>query len=246
MNKSGVSIGSFVLSQDSSIVRVARSADLDFLLLDFEHGTFTKESASRFIDVSAGRKPAVFARCKLNSLPDLAALFDQGLDGAILADVHSADDVKQAIHYIKFPPVGVRSLNARVPAMKYGRVDTAEFIKNENERTQLWIMAERTKLIEQLHEICRFPGLSGVFFGPYDLSMDMGCEGNINHPAVLETLHESIGRVLSHGVSAGIYAGTKEQAKHWIQMGVTLICHEVDYGILSDFWKETMNMLRNK
>jgi len=196
-------IGSFVLCHDASIVRVASVAGIHVLIIDYEHGLFSSELTSHFIDVAQNSKISVFVRCTMDDLHFLGGLLDRGLDGVIVAGARSAYDAKLIIDKLKFYPDGHRGINPFVPAADYGKVILSDFVRLSNNQTSVWVLAENKNLISELEEICTLPHLDGIFLGPYDLSFDLGYPGKVTHPSVMDSLNSAVRVIQSNKVSVG-------------------------------------------
>ncbi|QSO51829.1 hypothetical protein JZ785_24135 [Alicyclobacillus curvatus] len=229
-------IGSFVLGHDPSIVRVAASAGLDFLLIDGEHGLFSDELISQFIDAGKGLDIAIMLRCTTERLGDLPALFDHGLDGVIVAGAQSAVDAQHIISQLKYPPLGHRGLNPFVPTAAYGSANRELFMQAQNDETTIWLLAESQRFLSEMTEVCTIPGLDGVFFGPYDLSVDLGVPAQIHHESVLRTISQARSVILRAGLSAGIFAHDEVSMSTWSTLNLNLLTLGFDWSTLHTTW----------
>ncbi|MCL6454492.1 MAG: hypothetical protein K6T78_12865 [Alicyclobacillus sp.] len=231
-------IGSFVLGHDPGVVRVADEADLDFLLLDAEHGTVTDGQIAEFVDVRRGLDVSILVRAGIEQIHAFGRWLDHGLDGLVVAGAQTQEDVREVVQAVKFPPVGRRGLNPFVPATGYGRVAPPVFMEHQNEHGLLWMIAERRAFLDQLPEICRMDGLDGVFFGPYDLSVDLGIPGQVTHPLVMDQICRAIETLRENGKFAGIYAKSPALATPWRERGVQFLAVGFDWSLLRTAWAE--------
>ena len=236
-------IGSFLLSRDPAVVRVASAAGLDLVMLDFEHGTYSVESAAQLIDVACFSPVETFVRCTVDDVPVLGRLLDRGLDGVLVAAATSAEDVKRCVDQVKFVPQGKRGYNPIVPAAGYGTMDGETFTSESDEHTSVWVLAENRNLLSQLDEVCEIEGLDGVFFGPYDLSVDLGLRGQVTHPVVTRALNDAMSVVRSHGLPTGIFAKDAEDGRPWLDQGVQLLIVGADWMNLQKTWTSTVQSL---
>lgn len=239
-------VGSFVLGHDPGVVRVAATADLDFLLLDYEHGTPSDELTARFIDVAQASTTALFIRCSLHDLPVIPRLFDHGLDGVLVAGAETLADVQAVVDAAKFPPHGHRGLNPFVPAAGYGAQTADTFMQLQNERTHVWILAESQRLLAQLNAVSQLPGVDGIFLGPYDLSVDLGVAGEIHHPMVLAEIDHAIHTLQQNGLPVGIYAKDTNATLQWMEKGVSFLVVGFDWSLLRTAWSEIVKCCGNQ
>lgn len=238
-------VGSFILGHDPEVVHVAAAADLDFLMIDIEHGTPTHELMGRFVDAARGLDLQIFVRCSVEDVPFLGGLFDRGLDGAVIAGAETPEDVRNVIRELKFAPLGKRGLNPFVPGTGYGSLDAASFMEQENNRTSIWIMAEKVNLVKQIDQITQLDGLDGVFFGPYDLSADLGMTGDVKNLAVTGLIADAIQTITQNGRAAGIFNRDIETARRWAEQGVSFLAVGFDWSLLMTSWKGISEACKN-
>lgn len=229
-------IGSFALSHDPSIVGVANSAGLDFLLIDGEHGLFSEELISQFIDAGRGLEISILLRCTTERLGDLPALFDHGLNGVIVAGAKNALDARQIVSHLKYPPVGYRGLNPFVPAAAYGATNRELFMREQNQETTVWLLAENQQLLDEFDDVCAIPGLDGIFFGPYDLSIDLGVPGQVDHESVVQAISLARRVIQSAGLGAGIFASDPLAMAAWSALNFRLLTIGFDWSTLHTTW----------
>ncbi|WP_029421036.1 HpcH/HpaI aldolase family protein [Alicyclobacillus macrosporangiidus] len=227
--------GTFLLGHDPAVVRVAAAAGLDFVVLDAEHGTYPVDRMTQFIDAAQGID--VFVRCPVEDALHLAPVFDHGLTGVIVAGSPSPEDIARVMDRVKFPPQGHRGSNPFVAAAGFGRIGGAEFAAKSNADTQVWVMAESRAQFEALPQYCDIPGVSGVFLGPYDLSVDLGVPGQMDHPAVTEALGGAIRTVREQHLPVAIFARDGASARAWLERGVTWVALSADWGLLAESWR---------
>jgi len=237
LSRSECLVASFVLSRDETLAGVAESAGLHALILDFEHGMHDKNTAAAFINAARGGSVAVFVRCPFGDLHRIGALFDHGLDGVIVTDCRSVEDVRKVIDAVKFAPAGRRGLNPFVQAAGFGGMDATAYTERSNERTSVWIMAENKATLENIEQICLLPGLDGLFFGPYDLSLDCGIPGQTGHPDIMALIDRGFRECERHGVHTGIFARTVADMEPWLRKGVRMAAVGVDLSTLADCWR---------
>jgi len=231
-------VGSFVLGHDAGVVRVAEAAGLDFLLLDREHGTVTDELIAQFVDVRRGLNVSLLVRTSIEDIHAFGRWFDHGLDGVIVAGAQSTADVAAIVAAVKYAPLGNRGLNPFVPATNYGNTPPDAYMLAQNQSTLVWVIAENQQLLGELPEICKLPGLDGVFFGPYDLSVDLGVPGQVNHPAVTERIETAIAVLKDGNKFSGIYSKDTVIAETWRAKGANLLTVGFDWSLLRTAWTQ--------
>jgi 2-keto-3-deoxy-L-rhamnonate aldolase RhmA len=86
-------------------------------------------------------------------------------------------------------------------------------------------MIETARGVAQLDAICGVTGLTGVYVGPADLAICLGCAVTEawTHPTVREALTRIQATVTAAGLVAGIHAGNGGRGKAAAQMGYRMI-----------------------
>lgn len=229
-------IGTFIQSKDASLVRIADSASLNFIVLDFEHSTTFLETASRFIDTASGLAVKVFVRCSYQDLPFLSRLADHGLDGVIVTDVERQEEVEKIISEVKYPPLGKRGVNLAVPVARYGSEDLQSFMNKQNETLEVWVLAENMALLHNIDAISQVDGLHGIFFGHYDLSVDLQKPGEVHNEVVQDVVKHARKKIDKYNLEIGFFAKDQEAAKAMMDEGVTFRIIGTDWMNLHDLW----------
>ncbi|MBR4384086.1 MAG: hypothetical protein IKP64_11085, partial [Selenomonadaceae bacterium] len=107
---------------------------------------------------------------------------------------------------------------------------------------------ESVRGYENLEAITNTPGVGGIFLGPIDLAVDMGHGLNIFHPEVEAAMDDMIKRIRKLGKPVGTIALTPEQAKRFVDLGVSFLALGGDTGFLTtaadntlDTYKKALN-----
>src|SRR5690349_17793680 len=128
-----------VLSLPGAALAELAGAALDFAWIDLEHG------ALGLADVQAMAVGLAAAGCeahvRLPSVtPDrLPAVLDAGVDGVVAPRVESAEQAKELVQALRYPPAGVRGFGPR-RASRYGR--TASFWTASESRVAFTVQIE--------------------------------------------------------------------------------------------------------
>ncbi len=86
---------------------------------------------------------------------------------------------------------------------------------------------------ENLDAITNTPGVGAVFLGPIDLSVDMGHGLDIFHPEVEAAMDDMIKRIRKLGKPVGTIALTPDQAKRFVDLGISFIILGGDTAFLT-------------
>ena len=133
---------------------------------------------------------------------------DMGAAGVIVPLVRSADQAKRIVNAAKYPPLGERGIAAaRVQA--YGGVK-ADFVACANRETAIIVMVEERDGLESVERIAATEGLDGIFVGPGDLSLSLGCFGEPMHERMRDAYRRIAAAARSNGVALGTFPVSRE------------------------------------
>jgi 2-keto-3-deoxy-L-rhamnonate aldolase RhmA len=102
----------------------------------------------------------------------------------------------------------------------------------------LVLMIEKREAVEQLDEILAVPGIDMVQWGPADYAMSTGRPGGWDHPDVKRVERDVIERCLRAGIPPRAEINEPDQARPYLEMGVTHFCIGTDVHIVYDWLKQ--------
>ena len=159
--------------------------------------------------------------------------------------IKSYEDVKRAISYIKYAPLGNRSF-ALPRCNGYGQW-SVEYFERSNQDTFFGIMIEHIDAVANLDEIFSGKEIDAVFIGPYDLSGSMGIPGQFDNSAFKSTLELIYKKTNDHGVTIGYHEvnPTKEKIKALIGKGIRFIACGIDTIFILERSMEFTQLITN-
>jgi 2-dehydro-3-deoxyglucarate aldolase/4-hydroxy-2-oxoheptanedioate aldolase len=233
IEQQGVAVGAFL--QDLCqplVVQLLAAAEMDFFIIDTEHGVFDNESVADLIRMGrlAGVIPLV--RVIAPAYEWLCPRLDAGARGLIVPRISDAQTVRQAVRCTKYPPVGIRGAVSLKGQTDYRLVDTPSFLAEQNRHHYVIPQIELQAALDHLDEILQVEGIDIVLVGPFDLSIALGSPGRIDDPREVDQIQRVIDRCIHHGKIPGIAVGTIAASKFWIERGMRLVVCGSDVGVL--------------
>jgi 2-keto-3-deoxy-L-rhamnonate aldolase RhmA len=167
--------------------------------LDMEHGSF-----------SVGDAESAFLACERHGCTPLARLpnadpilarrlLDSGAHGFLVPHTDDAAAFAEFASHCYFPPAGRRGLSLERFNLWGDNFDESLL----DFEPILVPMIESKKGIENVAEIAALPAVDALFFGPYDLSADLGVPGDFVHPSFLDALAAVKQAGKDHGKAVG-------------------------------------------
>jgi len=241
----GVVIGTCITEtgRNPQIARIFANFGFDFLIIECEHGSYSIETASDLITMAKLSGVAPFVKIGEYSYHTFARYLDAGADGFILPRVRKKDEVAQVMEWINYYPDGVRGYSPGAPHCNYGfdienSADHRDFIAAKNSSIFIVIQFETKEAIENADEILSVPGVDSVVTGPCDLSMSLGCAGDVGNPLVKDSVKKVFDACKKHNVAIGNTAGDLEEIKKQLKEGLQFIWYKNDYIFLQSSQKE--------
>jgi len=157
---------------------LAKSAGLDFIIVDTEHGGFDYGVLSSML--MNARLADLFCIVRLgdNSRKEITRLMDMGAAGLLLPMTETAEDIKAVVRYAKYSPAGKRGVSTTRAHSLYNPGKLTDYMRSANENSRIFAQIETKKGLANLEEILSADGVDGVFLGPNDLACDLDCFDN--------------------------------------------------------------------
>jgi 2-dehydro-3-deoxyglucarate aldolase/4-hydroxy-2-oxoheptanedioate aldolase len=197
-------IGSFSDLASPLAVELLGRAGMDWVILDLEHGAAT-ESELLALLYAAGSTPITpLVRAQSAERLRIGRALDLGAAGIMLPQLQSIDEVRQAVSYLRYPPVGSRGVALRTRGADLGRLGHADVARVVNERIVGIVQIEAAQMVRDADEIAALEPVDVLFVGPADLSHALGVPGRFDDPTYLDAIRAVVPACERHGKAAGI------------------------------------------
>jgi 2-keto-3-deoxy-L-rhamnonate aldolase RhmA len=240
-----VQIGTWVTTLRSpQLPQILRSAGFDFIYDDMEHSGFSIETVGDLCSVAIahGLIPIVRPPAKLPHL--LTRPLEVGGMGLLLPHVDTAEEAREAVRAVKFPPLGARGFNVQTVHSGFKAADPKEYARAANEATLLIVQIESRQGMRNLNRILDVDGIDGAVIGRGDLSADLGLIGQTNHPQVVRHVETMIAACQRHQKIPGLLVPDLASATHWIDRGIRLVPYSNEVSLLMNSATQAITQLR--
>jgi len=206
---------------------LAAQGFLDWMLVDFEHTPVDLSTASVIFnsisDVSRGRVTPL-ARVPIGSIDRVKQALDAGAQGIIVPMIHDAAEVRAAVRYARFPPLGERGAGGLMPHLGFG-VSRPEYLARANAEILVGIQIETVEAVENVQAILDVPGVDMCFIGPNDLHMALGYPPRFwsDEPRFLAAVDRITAACKQRSIPLGTLCKDVESAKARIADGFTFV-----------------------
>ncbi|WP_369310028.1 4-hydroxy-2-oxoheptanedioate aldolase [Providencia rettgeri] len=207
-------------------------AGFDWLLIDGEHAPNNVQTTLSQLQAIAPYPSQPVVRPPWNDPVIIKQLLDIGAQTLLLPMIQNAEQAKQAVRAMRYPPAGIRGVgSALARASRWNRVP--DYLTRANDEMCVIVQVETREAMNNLPEILKVEGVDGVFIGPADLSADMGFSGNPNHPEVKAAIEKAIVQIRAAGLAPGILMAAPEVAEHYLKLGALFVAVGVDTTLLA-------------
>jgi len=193
-------------------VRLLAAAGLDYLVIDLQHGGATEADLPAMTSAIrlAGATP--IARVRHAHTADIGRALDLGCEGVIVPNIDSAAQARRALGAVRYPPAGHRSAGGVLAAAE----------------PFCLVMAESADAVAELDATLAVDGVDGLYVGPRDLSLSLGCEPDPDDPVLDRALQRVWAACAVAGKPVGVHAADGVTARRYRQAGCTLITAVAD------------------
>lgn len=222
--------GMWVTLESASVTELAVAAGLDWVVIDAEHGHLDWQDIVQHLRATVRSNTVALVRvAELNGGLIKRAL-DIGADGVVIPWVETAEQLRQAISWARYPPEGQRGIGAE-RATAWGQA-FVEHTSEANEHVLVVPIIETVKTQRQVQLMAEVDGAEIFFFGPADYSSTAGHRGQWEGPGVAEQIlqmKETLRRAKKH---CGLIATSHENQLQRLEQGFRLIGLGIDAGLL--------------
>ncbi|HMJ70175.1 MAG TPA: aldolase/citrate lyase family protein [Cyclobacteriaceae bacterium] len=225
------------------IAELVSTADFDAITLDLQHGLVELEHSLPMLQAIRDDKfPMV--RIAANDPAAIMKLLDIGAKGIICPMINTGAEAEKFVSACFYPPVGVRSfgpIRANLPASSTYMQDYAREIVT-------FAQIETRESLDNLEEIAATKNLSGLYVGPYDLSISLGMTkmADFSDPTFMEHIKRVLAVAKKHKLITAIQAYKEDEAAMLANMGYSMVTPVEESATLLQGVKEKLERVRSK
>jgi 2-dehydro-3-deoxyglucarate aldolase len=219
-------IGTWHTVSSTEVADALASLGFDWIALDMEHGSAGVAYAEQAFVAMERHGCAPFVRMP-SADPYLARrLLDAGAEGLLVPVVEDAGEFADFAAHCFYPPAGKRGV-ALERFNRWGD-DFETYLRDF--RPVLVPMIETRKGVEAADALAALPMVDALFFGPYDLSADLGAPGDFTTPEFAAALTAIQDACTRHGKAAGGHQVAPDAAElaQRIEDGFRLLAYGTD------------------
>lgn len=184
------------------------ASGLDYVGIDLQHGRAGERDLPGLTAAIRQAGAAPLGRVRHAHPADIGRALDLGCDGVIVPSVESAEQARAVVGACRYPPGGYRSAGG-VLAIQ--------------EPPLCLIMVESPQAMAELAATLAVPGVDGIYVGPRDLSLTLGCALDPRDPVLRPAFEQIWAACDKAGKPVGVHATDGATARLYRESGCRLI-----------------------
>lgn len=224
-------IGLWITLSSPFAADVTATAGYDWVLVDMEHSPNDYMTTLGQLQSYAATDTVAIVRPEWNDPVAVKRLMDLGAPGLLFPMIQTVEEAEQAVAATRYPPRGMRGFSGLSRATGFGRIkDYAARVEDE---TTVLLQIETVAALERAEEIAAVDGVDGIFFGPGDISADMGKLGKALDADVWDMIRPVAQRLMAKGVPVGTLVTDADFAAGLLNEGYSFVACGTDVGLLA-------------
>ncbi|MBK1870684.1 4-hydroxy-2-oxoheptanedioate aldolase [Aestuariivirga sp. YIM B02566] len=224
-------IGLWLGLADPYAAELIAGAGFDWLVIDGEHAPNDLRSTLAQLQALSTHTVSAVCRPPVGESWMIKQLLDIGCQTILVPMVETAEQAKDLVRAVKYPPHGIRGVGAGLArASRFNAIP--DYLVTADEQTCLLVQLETLAGLDQLEAIAAVDGVDGIFIGPADLAADMGYLGRPGHAEVQARVEDAITRIVATGKAAGILTSDQQLARRYLELGARFVAVGSDIGLI--------------
>jgi 4-hydroxy-2-oxoheptanedioate aldolase len=221
------------LARTNDIATMMKTAGMDWLFIDLEHGPLTLDQTAQIsvAALSAGIAPLV--RVPKGEIAMATRALDGGALGIVMPSCESAEEAREIVDRLHYPPEGRRSVVGGLPQVGFGSAPMGEVAAAMNAAMLVIVMLETPNVISKADEIAAVEGVDIVMIGTNDLAAASGIPGQVGDERIVANYETVAAACRKHGKWMGMGGvPSPELQEKYIGMGVRFVLAGQDMSVL--------------
>lgn len=225
--------GSFLQLGSAVAAEIVARAGLDWVIVDLEHGAGTEADLPGSLVAISTTPTAALVRPPSAERVRVGRALDHGAHGLMLPRIDDADQAREAVSFMRFPPDGVRGLALSTRGAGLGERGHPD-VAGINRQIVTIIQIESPSAVEHAAEIAAIDGVDVLFVGPADLSHSLGIPGQFDHPDYLAAVRQTLAAADAQGKATGILLRDPSTLARHLDLGFRFIGIGSDIAFVGD------------
>ncbi len=214
---------------------LAGHAGFDTVLVDLQHGMVDFQKALEMLQALSSTPATPIVRSTTLDPGQIMKLLDAGAYGVVCPMISTPAQAALFVRSCRYPPHGERSYGP-TRGFTFGGPD---YFDHANSHVLTFAMIETVEGLANVEAILKTPGLDGIFIGPNDLSLALGCRpgSDFTEKVVIDAIEKVRAATKAAGKFIGIYSANGETGAKRIAQGFDMVTLGNDASQMSNAMK---------
>ena len=194
----------------------------DWVTIDLEHGAAPEADLISHLLAVELRGAAPIVRPQSAERLRIGRALDLGAAGIVVPRLDTAEQARQAVTFLRYPPAGGRGVALRTRGARLGAIGHGDVAVVNDDIVGI-IQIETTGGLAEADAIAALDGVDILFVGPADLSHSLGVPGRFSEQVYQEALRSVVAACRRHGKAAGILLYDHATFGPQLELGFTFI-----------------------
>ena len=222
--------GLWVTLESPVVTEMAVALGLDWVVIDAEHGHLDWKEIVEHLRATVRSETVALVRISELNGSLIKRALDIGADGIVIPWIETAEQLKRAVAYSRYPGDGQRGIGAE-RATCWGQC-FVEHTTEANEHVLVVPIIETIATARQVPMMCQVDGVELLWFGPADYSSTAGYRGQWEGPGVADQILKMKDTIRSAGKHCGVIATGIDNIHERQAQGFRAIGLGMDTGLL--------------
>ena len=222
--------GMWVTLESPTVTEMAVALGLDWVVIDAEHGHLDWKEIVEHLRATVRSDTVALVRIAELNGSLIKRVLDIGADGIVIPWIETAEQLKQAVAYSRYPTEGLRGIGAE-RATCWGQC-FVEHATEANEHVLVVPIIETIATARQVPMMCQVEGVELLWFGPADYSSTAGYRGQWEGPGVADQILKMKDTIRAAGKHCGVLATSIDNMHERQAQGFRAIGLGMDSGLL--------------
>jgi 2-dehydro-3-deoxyglucarate aldolase/4-hydroxy-2-oxoheptanedioate aldolase len=208
-------------------------AGLDWVVVDLEHGYTTESELLAHLTAIEATGAAALVRPQSGERLRVGRALDLGAAGIVIPRLDTAEQVVEAVTFLRYPPPGARGVALLTRGARLGTVTHAGVAALNDDIVGI-VQIESPGALEAAVEIAATDGVDVLFVGPADLSHSLGVPGQFGDSRYQAALRKVVAACRAKGRAAGILLYDPATFAPHLELGFTFVGIGADISFVND------------
>ncbi len=224
---------------------ILSNTDLDFVVIDLEHGLFSFKDVENAVRATEGKKISAIVRTQNSDGQHILKCLETGVNSILVPHVSTEAIAKQIVENCYYRPAGKRGLSPYTRVHFYDDLNLKKTLAIANKNIMVGVLIEGKQGINNFEKICKVKGIDLLYIGLFDLAQSLKIkDGSIHHPDLIKVIKKFSSIAKKNNKVLGCMSNTLQQIKLLKKNNVKFIAYLNDAGALKKYFDNDIKKIK--